>query len=314
MGVTQSPNGRAGRFSSFRSAFVGLVDHAEKRAHTSQSTRAPHKTIKVAEIAGRLQYQDAQRLYTHFGDSTDAHSSGGGRGALEHYDETHDAIESISATGASAVDSKYRRGDASLYDSFSVSVIGRATELSGEEKLYKLNEMVLTEFKAKPFVFQKRFFRMIMQCLAQLVVGQETWNRRGSAIMRHFGWTTIGSFCAAIAMRRVGKTVIATLVIAALCIVKQTTVAFLGYGQRATDGARNNFLKHIENSKYADCLPKRGLFAESVSIATKYDKPDTFSVISFYPSNSTIRPPLITLSAWCSGVLWSGRRWSNCAA
>lgn len=287
MGCGKGISGSVSRFSSFRLAFTGLVDQAEKRAHSERHVSAPHKTIKVSEIAGRLQYEDAQRLFSHFKQTNSAH---GGAAGMERYDETHDLIERVEATGASAVDSKYRKGDTNVYDEFSLSVVGRATELSGEEKLYKLNEMVLTEFSFKPFVFQKRFFRMMLQCLAQLVVGQETWNRRGTAIMRHFRWSTIGTLCAATSMRRVGKTVIATLVIAALCIVKQTTVAFLGYGQRATDGARNNFLKHIENSKYADCLPKRGLLAESVSIATKYDKPDTFSVISFYPSNSTIRP------------------------
>lgn len=283
MGVKR---GSAGGFSRFGQVCNGFLTRIEQQVHNHTDYNAPPKRAKLAEIAGQMQYDAIQRKYAASHNHTTTSSE-----LLDAYDETRDNIKPIDMTGANAVDVKYQSASKSVFDEFDITLIGSGTKLSNEEKLYKINEMVLTEFQFTPFVFQKRFFRIMLNCIAQLVCGEETWNRRGQAIMKFFGWETVGSMCAATSLRRVGKTAISALLLAALCLTKQVVVAFIGYGQRASDGARNTFLKMIYKSKYADALPKKGFASETMHVRVVYDEPGVFSVISFYPQSESIRPP-----------------------
>jgi len=264
--------------------FDGLVSHTDLASRRNTKPSTPISYQEHIDKKARVYLEAVRKHYGKF--------KGAGASSVNDYDATKDDIKAVDLTGANAVKLNQFRSKQSkdgVWASFSQSLERKTIELTDEERLYKMNEMVLTEFQYQPFIFQKRFLKIIMRCVAQLIVGEETWNRRGAAIMKHFGWETIGTMAIATSFRRGGKTQIVCYALAGACLTKSLVAGFFSTAKRASDGARNTFIKALQTSEYAHCLPAIGLKAEILYIAAIYDAPGSVSAISFYPANPRIR-------------------------
>lgn len=292
--------------SSFGLVFNGFVEHSVQvlRKRGSVHNGQPVSYKAHIEHKARVQYEAYRRAHELHAEKKSVRNE-------FNYDQTKDDVPTVDLTGANAVQLGQFRSNQKKkggpWAEFGLGLTQDSEELTDEERLYRLNEIVLTRFQYQPFIFQKRFFRIILRCIAQLVVGEDTWNRRGAAIMKHFGWDTIGTMAIATSFRRGGKTQIVCYALAAACLVKSLVAGFFSTAKRASDGARNTFIKALQTSDFAHCLPTIGLKAEILYIAAIYDKAGSVSAISFYPANPRIRPLLSSL--YSDFGLTCGRRW-----
>lgn len=119
-------------------------------------------------------------------------------------------------------------------------------------------------------VFQRRFFDIIVQVLAEYLLG-DSWTRVSSYYRQQYGWKHMNRVAFAMAARRFGKTVVASQTQAALAMVKQTRIVTLSTGQRASDGMRNAVLHCITNSPFAD-LMCRAKKEEEIFVRTIFDR------------------------------------------
>ena len=278
--------------ASFGAVFKGFSSRLEEEHRSVSIPAGPNKIFKIAELQGQLQHQQFNKL-------NKPNAQRNVNRTVQNYDETCDILDKIDSVGNNAADVRRKGSKKDRFHNLHSTLGSGRVALSGEERLYTLNKMVLTEFEYTLFVFQKQFFNNILRCIAPMVVGEEEWNRRGSAIMKHFGWKSIGRMTIATASRRNGKTQALAYVIAAISLVMKCTIGFFASGKRASEGAKDAFLNAIHKSKYAKNLPDRGFGAETIYIQTEYGNEGDISMVMFFPHSEQIRILFLSLVVFC---------------
>lgn len=173
-------------------------------------------------------------------------------------------------------------------------------EKDGLKRWEAFQSLVKSGFPWKPHVFQMRFFKeCISPAVAQAVVGPD-WRTYGPGLCEKYGWNHIVKRAIGSGPRREGKTVIVSVVIAALAIVLRCVISVFSTGKRASQGLRDYVVNNYKNSGREDRLPMRGTGgAEKVKVYVGIHA-NTFvmSELNFYPANEKIASKRVRLVVW----------------
>lgn len=158
-------------------------------------------------------------------------------------------------------------------------------KITGEDRFNLFVYLVRQGFVWRLKKFQLRFFELIMQTMAENIVGS-TWATEGERLMRKHGWRSSPKVCAASAPRRFGKTVTLAVVMCAYVLVMAGKIqSVFSTGSRASGGLRDLVRKTLEESGMRDMLITRGTASETVLVRSIYAHGPQFSTMNFYPSD-----------------------------
>lgn len=181
---------------------------------------------------------------------------------------------------------------ASSRAAFYASIQNKAaqTRMSGEDKFHLFVHLIRNGFVWRLKKFQNRFVELIVQTMAENIVGED-WKTIGERMMRQYGWRSTPKVCAASAPRRFGKTVTLAVIMCAYAIVMAGRIqSVFSTGSRASGGLRDLTRKTLEESGLASLLLSRGTQQETVLVRSIYNNGPQFSTMNFYPSDEKVRP------------------------
>jgi len=162
-------------------------------------------------------------------------------------------------------------------------------KFTGEDKFNLFVFLVRAGFVWRLKKFQLRFFELIMQTLAENIVGA-TWATEGERIMRKHGWRSSPKVCAASAPRRFGKTVTLAVVMCAYTVLMPGRIqSVFSTGGRASGGLRDLVKKTLEESGMAGMLLTHGNNQEKVLVRSIYNQGPQYSTMCFYPSDEKVQ-------------------------
>jgi len=165
-------------------------------------------------------------------------------------------------------------------------------KITGEDRFNLFVHLVRAGFVWRLKKFQLRFFELIMQTMAENIVGA-TWSTEGERIMRKHGWRSSPKVCAASAPRRFGKTVTLAVVMCAYALVMPGKIqSVFSTGSRASGGLRDLVRKTLDESGMRDLLMTRGTQQETVLVRSIFSQGPQFSTMNFYPSDEKVRQAL----------------------
>lgn len=161
-------------------------------------------------------------------------------------------------------------------------------KITGEDRFNLFVYLVRCGFVWRLKKFQLRFFELIMQTMAENIVGP-SWATEGERLMRKHGWRSSPKVCAASAPRRFGKTVTLAVVMCAYVLVMAGKIqSVFSTGSRASGGLRDLVRKTLEESGMRDMLLTRGTASETVLVRSIYAQGPQFSTMNFYPSDEKV--------------------------
>lgn len=150
--------------------------------------------------------------------------------------------------------------------------------------------------------FQRKFFtHAIAPAVAQSIIGPD-WPTYGPGLSEKHGWNHIVKRAIGSGPRREGKSVVVSVVIAALALVTRCVICVFSTGRRASDGLRDYVINNYRNSGRTDRIASRGLTSETIHIFTGiHGKTGEMSTLRFFPAaekiaNHQLHPTNITPS------------------
>ena len=182
-------------------------------------------------------------------------------------------------------------------------------KITGEDRFNLFVHLVRAGFVWRLKKFQLRFFELIMQTMAENIVGA-TWSTEGERIMRKHGWRSSPKVCAASAPRRFGKTVTLAVVMCAYALVMPGKIqSVFSTGSRASGGLRDLVRKTLDESGMRDLLMTRGTQQETVLVRSIFSQGPQFSTMNFYPSDEKVSS--LSLSARARAPPHTGYRFGT---
>jgi len=174
---------------------------------------------------------------------------------------------------------------------------GSTAAEKGERRYRLFVYLIFSRLKYRLRKFQIEFTNLIIQSMAEKVIGPEAWKIIGQRIMREFGWKKVPpKIVAGAAPRRFGKTVVVATIQCAFAILmggkEQSTFST---GARASGSIRNYVRNTLIESGFGHLLLTRGANNETLKIETLY-KGEQPSILNFFPANGLIRIPPPSLS------------------
>lgn len=162
-------------------------------------------------------------------------------------------------------------------------------EKDGMKRWEAFCRLIKNGFEWRPHLFQMNFFRQcISPAVAQAVVGPD-WRTYGPALCEKNGWNHIVKRAIGSGPRREGKSVIVSIVIAALAIVLRCTISVFSTGKRASHGLRDYVINNLRNSGREDRIATKGSGSERVKVYVGiYHNTFKASELNFYPANEKI--------------------------
>jgi hypothetical protein len=137
--------------------------------------------------------------------------------------------------------------------------------------------------------FQRKFFtHAIAPAVAQSIIGPD-WPTYGPGLSEKHGWNHIVKRAIGSGPRREGKSVVVSVVIAALALVTRCVICVFSTGRRASDGLRDYVINNYRNSGRTDRIASRGLTSETIHIFTGiHGKTGEMSTLRFFPAAEKI--------------------------
>lgn len=170
---------------------------------------------------------------------------------------------------------------------------GSTVAEKGERRYRLFVYLIFSGLRYRLRKFQIEFTNLIIQSMAEKIIGPEAWKVIGQRIMKEFGWKKVPpKIVAAAAPRRYGKTVVVATVQSAVALVmgglEQSTFST---GARASGSIRNYVRQFLIESGFAANLLTKGANNETIKVKTLYIG-ELPSILNFFPANGLISDTL----------------------